>query len=258
MKISNEAKAGIMITAVVVLLVALTLRTGNFNFSNKGYHVKIYFKNVDGIDKNAPVMLNGYEVGMVKDISIQEAPEGALMEVLVWLKEEAKLRSGTRAYVKNLGFMGEKYVSLTSGDQAGEFLVADAKITGDESADFDVLLRDGQQIAKNIKEVAANINERLKRNQEAIDRIIGNFDTTMGNVASITDNFDERLQLNEDNIDGFLTNINSSSVNLDQFTYDLKLNPWKLLYRTKEKRQKSIDMMQEQAPSDNNFSAAQD
>lgn len=239
MKFSNEVKIGVMVSIVVVSLIALTIKAGDFNFSSKGYEINVHFENIDGIDKNAPVMLNGFEVGVVKDIAIIDDEQGTRMQLMVWLDEEAKLREGARAYVKNMGFMGEKYVGLTSGDAGAPYLTPGSIITGEEPADLDKLLIDAQEIVDQVKSVATNLNERLTVNQEAIDRIFGNLDSTMENMVSITDNVDERLKVNQDNIDEILVRLRSAAVNMDEFTYDLKLNPWKLLYRTKEERKKN-------------------
>ena len=89
----------------------------------------------------------------------------------------------------------------------------------------------GGEIAGQIKEITSNVNAHLKRNDEAIDRIILNLDTSMTNIKSITTNLDERLTLNKDHIDQMMVHLDSSARNLDEFTLDLKSNPWKLLYR---------------------------
>lgn len=245
MKINNPTKVGIMVTAVVIMLLTLTFKAGDFQLRKKGYTVKVHFKNIDGVGMNAPVMLNGFEVGYVKDIAIAETETDTMMELEVWLEQDAKVRDGSEAYVKNMGFLGEKYVGLTSGDPGGAVLSPGAIIVGQEPADFDKLMGDAQVIAKELKLASSNIRERLDKNKESIDRIIANFDKSMAKMTSITNNFDERLELNKENIDEFMTNMKSVSRNLDQFSYDLKLHPWKLLYRTKEERQKNIDLLKE-------------
>jgi len=253
MKMNNEIKIGIMITVVLAILAVLTFRTGEINFKKEGYTIKVNFQMIDGISVNAPVMLNGYEVGHVEDINIVYGAEETKMELLVWLDQKAKLRKGAKAYVKNMGFMGEKYVGLTSGDAGGSYLPPGSNIIGQEPADLDRILIDGKDVIKeikaasvNIKEAMINVNERLKKNEKAIDNIFANLDTTMANMVSITANVDERLTKNEEKIDSMMTHLHSSSVNLDQFSYDLKKNPWKLMYRSKEKRQKSIDLLKEE------------
>ena len=237
MKLSNEAKIGIMVFAVLILLAMMILKTGHFNFSKKGYLMKVSFQNIDGIGTNAPVLLNGLEVGSVKEIVIDHSNDDTKMELVIWLDDQAQLRQGAKAYVKNMGFMGEKYVGLTAGEKGAPVLSPDSTIVGESPADLDKLLRDGQEIAAQLKEVSQNINERLKVNKDHIDR-------TLANLHSISDNLDERLRVNKEHIDELMSHLHSTSVNLDQFTYDLKLHPWKLLYRSKDQREESIKQME--------------
>lgn len=236
MKMTNEAKVGLFIVCVVALLAGLTMKTGNFKLTKKGYPIKIHFRNIDGVSKNAPVLLQGLEVGKVKDIHIAGLKEDQFMELDVWIEGDVKLTEGAKAYVKNLGFMGEKYIGLTFGDPQGAVLAEGAVISGGDIADFDKILRDGQEIAAEIKSISKNINERLEKNKDYIDHIVMNLDSTMVHMNSLTARLDDSLTTNATNIDEIFLNVKSATKNMDLFTYDLKQNPWKLLYRTKEKR----------------------
>lgn len=240
MSLKNETKVGILVTIVLLMLVVLTIQTGKLNWGKKGYTIKVQFKNVDGIDLNAPVMLNGLEVGLVKDIRISYSDDDTVMDLSVWLEEKAKIRSGAKAYVKMMGFMGEKYVGLTSGDKGAAYLAPGAVILGEEPVDFEKLLHDGQEIAAQIKDITTNLRERLEKNKDHIDSSLANLDTTMKNAVSITDNVDERLKVNKQNIDDIMANLKTAAVNLDQLTYDLKKHPWKIMYRSKEQRDHSL------------------
>jgi len=243
MKISNEAKVGLMVSCVLLALAILTIKSGDIDFSKEGYNVKVHFRNVDGIGLNAPVMLNGLEVGHVQAIEMIEEDGETIMELVVLLKEYAKVKVGAQAYVKNLGFLGEKYVGLTSGSKGGGPLEPGAIIIGTEPADLDMLLLEGQEIASQVREVVTRVNKRLAKNEASIDRIFHNMDLSMDHIAAISETLDERLRVNKGSIDGTLAHLHSTAVNLDQFTYDLKYHPWKLLYRSREDRKKSIEMM---------------
>jgi len=236
MKWSNETKIGVMVTAVLIILFMLTVKSGDFNFKKEGYTVKVRFSNIDGIGLSSPVMLNGLEVGLVKKIEIYEGKDEIKLELTVFLEEHVKLREGSQAYVKNMGFMGEKYVGLTPGNRHGKILSENAVIIGDDPADLDKLLLDGKEIAKQMKELTTNLNERVKKNSEKIDNIFTNTDISMQKFKSITTNVNERLVVNKEKIDDTFTHLRASSINLDEFTYDLKNNPWKLMYRPKDKK----------------------
>lgn len=238
MKINNETKIGIMVCVVLVMLAVITVKTGNFSLAQRGYEIKAHFKNVDGVNLNSPVMYNGFEVGIVENVEIKEAADETTMELTLSIDEEAKLRSGAKAYIKNLGFMGEKYVGLTSGDKGGEYLGPGSVIVGQEPPDFERLIDEGQEIAEHIKSIVTNIDERLKINKDALDETMLNLNLTMKDLSSLVDNLDERLSTNKDKIDSTVTNLHDLSVNLEELSYDLKLNPWKILYRSKDKNKK--------------------
>jgi len=235
MKINNETKIGLMVLISVVILLALTVKAGDFSLKKEGYPIKVQFRNIDGVDINSPVMFNGFEVGVVNDIEIKYAPQETVMELSLWLEKGVKLREGTVATVKNLGFMGEKYVSLSTGETSGADLKADSVLTGKEPPNFEDLLLEGKVVAKNLKEITSNINERLDKNKNNIDDIIVNLKDVTSNVSSITGNVDDRLKKNEKYIDGIVLNLRDATVNLEELSLDLKLNPWKLLHRSKAK-----------------------
>lgn len=245
MKLSNEAKVGLMVAFAVVLLGVLTVKTGKIKFSSKGYEIRIQFQNVDGISVNSPVMFNGLEVGRVKEIMVVDDQAGTRMELLVWLRQDVRVRKGARAYVKNMGFMGEKYVGLTAGDAFSSQLLPDALIVGQEAADLDKVLREGQDVVKELKGITSNINGRLTKNAQAIDRIFTNLDTSMAHVADISTQINTRLKVNEENIDGIMASLRNSSGNLELLTYDLRENPWKLMYRPKGQKQKHDEELRE-------------
>ena len=90
MKISNEAKIGMMVTMVMIFLIGLTIKSGNFQLVKKGYFINIHFNSIDGIKMNAPVMVNGLEVGRVKDITMFEDGNAIRMEVVIWIYLERR------------------------------------------------------------------------------------------------------------------------------------------------------------------------
>jgi len=235
MKLNNEMKIGVMVVASIALLLVLTIRTGNFMVGEKGYEIEVTFLNVDGIEVNGPVILSGLEVGVIKDIRIVYGDD-TKMVLTLWLKDKAKIREGSKAFVKNMGLMGEKYISLSAGDAGAKYLEPGATIMGTEPTDFDKLIAKGSDIADNLKEITENINERLKVNSEGIDETIANIRVASKNIASLTGNIDERLKVNQDNIDTIAANLSITSKNLEELSEDLKENPWKLLYRAKEKK----------------------
>ena len=177
MKMNNEIKIGIMVFICLVALLLLTLSVGSFSFYKKGYKLKVQFQNIDGMELSGPVRLNGLEVGLVEDIQIAYEDTTKMMLTL-WIKEQARIHQGAKAYIKTMGLIGEKYVAIMDG-QEGPFLEAGSLIVGDEPFDLEKLLGKSDKIADNLE---------------------------------------------------------SASTNLDEFSNDVKRNPWKLLFRAEDKK----------------------
>jgi phospholipid/cholesterol/gamma-HCH transport system substrate-binding protein len=234
MNINNETKIGILVVGVLIILGVLHWKAGGFEFKKEGYRLKVHFRDIDGVALNAPVMLNGFEVGRVEDIQFIYG-EKTHVELTLWLEATARVQGGAKAVVKTLGFLGEKYIAITAGEEGRSFLVDGAVIKGNEPVDLAALLAEGQEVMANLKIITEDLKERLDVNGESIDHIIANTRKTMQNMVSITDNVHQRLEVNETLIDDFVVHMNSSSKNLDEMSADLKENPWKLLYKPKEK-----------------------
>ena len=132
--------------------------------------------------------------------------------------------------------MGEKYVGLTSGNKGGAYLAPGSVIIGQEPPDFERILSEGQEIATRLKSITQNIDERLNVNKETVDETLTNLNLTMKDLSSIVHNLNERLSVNEKKIDATVTNFHDLSVNLEELSYDLKMNPWTLMYRGNEKQ----------------------
>ena len=239
MRWSNETKIGILVVTTVAALLVLTFKVGNFSFTKRGYIIKLLFTRIEGLEKNSAIRLNGLEAGQVRDIKITYGDE-TKMEITVWLNQDAKVREGAKAYIKTSGLLGEKYIELSGGDNGAPFLNPGSVIVGEDPVDFEKLLAKGSIIADNLKSISENLSKRLELNSQAIDDIIGNLNTTMKNFSSISSNVNERLTVNREAIDDIVTNLNVTSKNLQELSMDLKVNPWKLLYKGKDKNLKPL------------------
>ncbi len=238
MKFTNEAKIGILVSGVVIILGVLTWKTGNYSFVPDGYMIKIRFSDVQGLSKNAPVTLNGLEEGRVQDVKViyADIPQ---IELTLWLKSEAKIPQNAKASIRTMGFMGEKYVAIEM-KEGKDFIAPGAVMTGEDPASMEKLMSEGIIMAKNLKVITEEIKGHLLDNHTQIDEMIANLHITSKNLSSITTNVNERLAVNTKHIDDLIGNLDSASDNLEEMSYDLKLNPWKLLYKAKEKKKSPV------------------
>ena len=214
-KVTNEAKTGILVLLSLAVFGALVLKVGNFSIFQKGYAVKCQLHYSAGVKKHAPVRLSGVDVGEVKDIHILYGDQ-TTVELILWLREGVKLRLDSKAYVTTLGLMGEKYIEIKAGTTAAEYAKEGELIPGQDPIRLEELIETATKVATDIGQMAKDIS-----------KVANHVDT------AITDN--------KPKLDNIFTNLEDTSENFKDFSQDIKFHPWKVLMKGKEKTREEMD-----------------
>lgn len=204
----NEIKIGIMLIGCLVGFVFITLTVGSFALYN-GYHVYVEMKDVAGLEDNAPVKLNGVDVGQVKKVSINYGQEDTTLTLDLWIKQGTKISPTAQVGVKTMGLMGEKYISITQKDVATP-IAAHTTLKGANGADMDELLKQANVLA-------------------------GQLQLLLTDLRSVADNVDGILVDNRQNLHSILVYVEGLARNFEELSFDLKKNPWKLLFKSSSK-----------------------
>jgi len=208
-KYTNELKVGLFVVLCILGLFYLSYSTGKLNIKKEGYNIYVVFNDVAGLAKKAPVMLNGLEVGKVDDVKVSYDNEKTQIILKLWLDKQAKIRENPVISIKTLGLMGEKFIQISSSE-GKDFVKPDTTLYGKPSVDLDALLEQAQALSKDIT--------------QQINKLISTLSST--------------LEENKDNITQIIKNLQVTSKNFEEFSDDVKRHPWKLLFRTKEKKEK--------------------
>ena len=194
--IAFEVKVGIFILVGFVILIAMIFSIGDIYFIRPGYHIKVMFNFANGIAKNAPVRLAGIDVGEVDNLKVyyDSKEQRTKVELSAWIKrDDIVIESDARAIINTLGILGEKYLEILPGKSK-------------------VFLREGSVLAGKDPISMEDMTSQFKQ-------LADSFTTVM-----------ERLKNGEGTIGKFLTD-DSIYNNLEEFTADIKANPWKLMNR---------------------------
>ena len=113
MKISREVKVGLfMVTGIVLLYLGFNFLKGIDFFSSTHKYYAIY-ENVDKLTEANQVYLNGYAVGRVSKIQIQQKKN----RVVVELNIESTVELNDSSYaVLNGELLGGKFIQLVVGN----------------------------------------------------------------------------------------------------------------------------------------------
>lgn len=203
MKISNEVKTGIVVSAAIAVGLFFFVRTTGFKPAP--YRIKTAFNYAEGVKKDSIVKLSGVEVGRVESIQFAYNPETKIELVLV-IDPKAKLREDSMAFISTSGMIGDAYIGITPGSPEKPFL------------------REGDLI---MSEDPIETRKLMKR----ADLIAENLDKALAEVRKMTESVTGVVSENKARLDNIACNLEETSVNFKEFSADIKKSPWKLLMK---------------------------
>ncbi|WP_457571760.1 MlaD family protein [Desulfovulcanus sp.] len=199
-KVGTEIKVGIFVFIALIVLAYMTTKVSKGKFVTRDmYNVEVFFDNVSGLKTNSPVEIAGIEVGLVKDINL----ENGRARVTLALRPDVRIHADAVAVVRTRGVLGDKFVELRSGTEGYPILQDGGRIGRSETpADMEQVFQKVGQIAddigkvarsvanvvggpqgeqdlrllvQNLKEMAIGLNKMVQANMENINLIVANF-----------------------------------------------------------------------------------
>ena len=112
MEKKNYIKIGLLaVTAIVILVWGLSFLKGESLFKAENHYIAIYNK-LDGLAESNPVMLSGYRIGSVENISFVEENNELKIIVKMKISNDFMLPIGTTAKIVNIDIMGTKGIEI--------------------------------------------------------------------------------------------------------------------------------------------------
>ncbi|MDD5464975.1 MAG: MlaD family protein [Candidatus Omnitrophica bacterium] len=200
-KTKLELKVGIFVFIGLVILVTFILSIGGFKTWSSGYRINVNFNFVNGVKVGAPVRFAGVDVGEVKRIKLEFVPGESRSNVclVIWVRDIIKIPADSTVWVNTLGLLGEKYVEIIPGKDYANPVKENGAMAGIDPLPIHTIFNEAENIMRNLDEGLAQI-----RNKEG----------TLGKLI-----YDDKLYKE-----------------LDAMVTDVRKNPWKLFFRTKEKK----------------------
>jgi phospholipid/cholesterol/gamma-HCH transport system substrate-binding protein len=113
-KLSNEAKVGILVTAALAtLLWGFNYLKGKDLFTSRNRYFAVY-PGVDGLVKSNPVFMNGFRVGIVDDIDFMPDKSGRLLVTLL-LNKDVFVSKTSVARIFSSDLIGTKALRIDLG-----------------------------------------------------------------------------------------------------------------------------------------------
>lgn len=206
MKLSSEAKVGLVVLLGILLLTYMTFTAGGFRFGQeRGYQVFVIFESAAGLDEQSQVRLAGVEIGRVERVELTDSKA----KVTLRIDPEVKLREGATASVRAMGLLGEKFLEIRSGAGPGFIKEGEAIPESAQAADLDRLIDQASAIAADVKTVTQSLRAALgtPEGEQSLKDVVAN-------VRELTTNLNETVKTSKDDFVRAVANIEDFSASL--------------------------------------------
>ncbi len=176
MKINNETKVGILAA------IALSLFFLGFNFLKgekifqSGFELKAYYDNIEGLATGNPVVYNGYRVGSVKSIEMDE--KDGLLEVVFSIEKGLKVPHDSKAMIASDGLLGGKAIRIDRG-LSRETAENGGILTGEIEPTIDQVVMD------KVFPITEDVDDLIKQMERFMGWMNNTMDASMGNKINL-------------------------------------------------------------------------
>jgi len=215
LKISNEAKIGLLAAITLAVLIFGYKFLKGKNLLDKSYTYYVIYPHVDMLDASAPVLTRGIKVGSVTKVVLN--PKN-IHEVLVTLdiKDEIQLPPDTKAILMSTGLLGGKAIDLQFDHFCnGDCLPNKSFITGIKSSVLATMLPK-EELKEYLKITGDQLGGLLdtSNSKGQIGHIVNDMRKTMAEMAKISLSLNQILAENAKNIHGTMQNIDQITTTL--------------------------------------------
>ncbi|TAF45669.1 MAG: MCE family protein [Sphingobacteriales bacterium] len=213
-KISNETKVGILAAlAIALFIIGYNFLKGNDIFSSQNEFYAKYDK-VDGLAKSKPVLVNGYQIGRVSDLTL--LPNGQIL-VQFMVNPEYKVPKNTVARLESTDLLGSKAIVFDLGNSPTLAIDGDtlsAKVKQNLMDKVQPLQKKAELIVDRLDSVLQAVNNILNPNfQKNVDKSFNSIAQTLQNLEATSKKVDNIVGTEAVRLDAILANVESISGN---------------------------------------------
>lgn len=208
MKLSKEIKVGfVAIFAMAILVWGYNFLKGkNILFSSKIIYTQ--YPSVGGLVKSSPILVNGFQVGVVNDIYFNPNQSGNIIVAMTITDKTIKIPENSIANLVSLDLLSSKAIGLKLGDSKEELHSGDTVQSFFEKSMLDDVseqILPIKQKAENLmismdsavtafKATLENLNDVLNdKNKRNLSAALANLSTTMQSYNELANNLNSTI-----------------------------------------------------------------
>jgi phospholipid/cholesterol/gamma-HCH transport system substrate-binding protein len=215
---SKELKIGLIGAFLIALLVwGINFLKGKDIFASRDQYYAVY-NNIAGLESSAPVLLNGYKIGMVENIKLTGI-NNKNITVQFFIRGDVKIPYNSKVLIYSSDLMGTKALKLDFTDKRKYYQPGDTLPSVLQKDLTERLYEEVQPIKDRAETLIASLDSIIQifneNTRTSIQNSLHNFDTTSKHLKHSSARLDHILSSNTKNINNTLKNLDSITTSLN-------------------------------------------
>ena len=167
MKISSEAKVGLIGIATLALLIWGINYLKGRNILNSTYTLHAFYENSGGLENSSPVLMKGMKIGYIDDIELQ-AGSTLPVHVILHVEKQYPVSIGSSALLFSVDLLGTRAIRIESPGSGREMQHNDTLLTAIEA---DMIASLSAQVMP-VMEQIGDLSESLDSVVQKLDKLL--------------------------------------------------------------------------------------
>lgn len=211
MKISKEVRVGFFSLLAIALLIWGYNYLKGTNILYKHKTVYTVYPSVAGLAKSSPVLINGFQIGVVQSIYFHPNKSGQIVVEMVFSETDFLIPNNSIASLVSMDFLGSKAIAIKLGTSKTNILSEDTLIADLEKSMFD-----------DVSEQVLPLKDKAEKLMVSLDKTVTQLDVVLKEVEEVLNDrnkqrFSEALLSLSATINSYkevADNMNQSMINL--------------------------------------------
>jgi phospholipid/cholesterol/gamma-HCH transport system substrate-binding protein len=219
----NELKVGFFTLLAIASLVTVSLRmTSSQNTLGSSVQYKTFVSDATGIFPKTQIKVAGITAGRIKTIELVDNQALITFDIT----ESIKVTEGAVIKIKSVGFLGDKYIDISTGPQDRDRLEPGSLIRSEVGGGIEDLAKGANEVIGDVKIIVSDIKKALQDDDKsnALRKIVQNIKDVTDTLKNVTKGKENSLESIIDNVNKLTKQLaDETDRNLDgSFMYDLK------------------------------------
>lgn len=174
MKISKEVKVGFFSLLGIALLIWGYNFLKGTNILYKSKTLYTIYPSVAGLAKSSPIIVNGFQIGVVEEIKFHPNNTGQIVVDMVITETDFLIPDNSIASLVSLDFLGSKAIAIKIGNSGKNVMSGDTLIADLEKSMFD-----------DVSEQILPIKDKAEKLMISLDKTLAQLDVVLKDVDDV-------------------------------------------------------------------------